>query len=143
MRPSVLARFIRDWHNDGMKPPAFLAIAAAMLSACTTVQASGESGVTARLGQAVRVDGPRVTPLTVLEDSRCPMEARCVRAGELRIRVLICTGSRSERREMSLGTPIPVADGTLTLVNVMPPRHTAGPTRPSDYRFTFTFAGGL
>ncbi len=41
-------------------------------------------GETADLG-----NGLRVRPLEVLEDSRCPQNARCVWAGRLRLRVIV------------------------------------------------------
>ena len=102
--------------------------------------------VRATLGQSVNVGGPRVTPLTLLEDSRCPMNARCVRAGEVRIRAKITLGRGSETRELTQGQPVPLADGTLELVEVQPDKIVGGdqaPLRPQDYRFGFRFRGGL
>ncbi len=51
--------------------------AAALLAAFTAFPASAASDhmAVARFGQTVRVDGPRVTPIRLLSDSRCPMEA--------------------------------------------------------------------
>lgn len=120
-------------------------LAALLLASCVTVPAGAdEDGVTwARLGETVTVDGPRVTPLRVLEDSRCPMEARCVWAGQVRLEVRIRTGSGTVLREIVSNTPIPVADGSLEMVSVMPPTSTQNPIQPADYRFGFTFAGGL
>ena len=95
------------------------------------------------LGQTVHVDGPRVTPLEVLEDSRCPMNARCVWAGQVRLRIAIELGAGSTEREITSGTPIDVADGRLELVEVQPDRVAGEPLDPSHYRFGFRFAGGL
>ena len=122
-----------------------LAITAALLAGCITAQArTNEDGsVTARLGQTVRVGGPRVTPLQVLEDSRCPMEARCIWAGRVRLSVRVVTGRTSAVREIASDKPLQVADGQLELSNVMPPRNTQYPLRPRDYRFSFKFSGGL
>jgi len=36
-----------------------------------------------------------------------------------------------------------VADGKLALVEVLPARKTPGQVPPGDYRFGFTFQGGL
>ena len=88
-------------------------------------------------------NGLRVRPLEVLEDSRCPMEARCIRAGDVRLQVRIRLGRGSELREVKLGQSVQVADGQLTLQGVMPPRSVQRAIRPGDYRFSFTFAGGL
>jgi hypothetical protein len=122
-----------------------LALTAALLAGCVTAQArTNEDGsVTARLGQTVNVGGPRVTPLQVLEDSRCPMEARCAWAGRVRLSVQVTTGAGTSVREIASDKPIQVADGQLELVNVMPPKSTQHPVRPRNYRFSFKFNGGL
>ena len=92
----------------------------------------------ARIGQSVVVDGPSVTPLAVIEDSRCPPNVTCVWAGEVRIRVRIGFGKRARVKELSTRKPLPVADGTLMLVSVLTPK-----ARPSGYLFGFRFEGGL
>jgi hypothetical protein len=100
----------------------------------------------ARIGETVAVGGPKVTPLTVLEDSRCPMNARCVWAGQVRVRVQVHVGSGSQAMELTQGQPAPVADGTLELVEVQPDRVAAGEApriTPAEYRFGFRFMGGL
>ena len=122
---------------------ALLPLALIALTGCVTPRVGEDGSVEARLGQTVNVNGPRITPLRVLEDSRCPMEARCIHAGEVRLQVRIRLGRGSETRELKLGEPVQVADGKLTLQGVMPPRSVQRAIRPGDYRFSFTFAGGL
>lgn len=113
------------------------------VAACATVQPSSDGVTRVKLGQTAYVDGPKVTPLKLLEDSRCPMEARCVWAGQVRISARIDLGSRSELREITLNKPEQVADGTLELVEVMPPQSTQHPLTLRDYRFGFRISGGL
>ena len=121
-----------------------LALPAALLTGCVTPQQTNEDGsVDARLGQTVSLGGPRITPLKVLEDSRCPMEARCVWAGRLRLSVRVTTGAGTSVQELATGQPLAVADGQLVLQGVMPPRSTQRTLLPSDYRFTLKFSGGL
>ena len=120
-----------------------LALTAVLLAGCVTVPTNADGSVTARLGQTVNVGGPRVTPLQVLEDSRCPMEARCVWAGRVRLSVRVTTGAGTDVREIASDKPLRVADGQLELSNVMPPRSVRGPIKPGDYRFTFRFSGGF
>ena len=120
-----------------------LAAAALLLASCVTTRTNEDGSVDARLGQTVNVGGPRVTPLAVLEDSRCPMEARCVWAGRVRLSVRVSTGAGITVREIASDKPQQVADGQLELTNVMPPRSTQHPVRPADYRFSFRFSGGL
>ncbi|WP_232493201.1 hypothetical protein [Novosphingobium kaempferiae] len=99
----------------------------------------------AALGQTVSVSGPRVTPLQVLEDSRCPMNARCVWAGQVRLRVRIESGTGGEL-ELTSGKPARVADGTLELVQIRPDKvaggDNGGTIAPNAYRFGFRFMGG-
>jgi hypothetical protein len=100
----------------------------------------------AKIGETVAVGGPKVTPLAVLEDSRCPMNARCVWAGQVRVRVRIHLGSGAVLRELTQGQPLAVADGTMELVEVQPDRLAGADARtiaPTDYRFAFSFMGGL
>lgn len=118
--------------------------AALLLNACATVPKVNDDGsIEARLGQRVDLGGPRVTPLRVLEDSRCPMEARCVWAGRVRLEVKVETGRGGAVRELASDKPLPVADGQLELLGVMPPTSTQRPIAPGDYRFTLKFSGGL
>jgi hypothetical protein len=124
-----------------------LALAAPLalaLVGCVTVHAPSVGVARASIGQTVNVGGPKVTPLAVLEDSRCPMNARCVWAGQVRLSVRITLGTRSEVREIISNKPIPVADGQLELVEVTPDRVAGGKPFPTrDYRFGFKFAGGI
>ena len=127
---------------------ASLLLASIALVGCVTVyppdEPSGESAlVYARLGQTVTVDGPRVTPLAVIEDSRCPAGVQCVWAGRVRLSVRIATGAGTTTREMTSGMPLAVADGALTLVEVSPARRPDSAPTPGDYRFGFRFDGGL
>ena len=125
-----------------------LAFAAPLaLAACaTTAEAppAPQDGIArAGLNERVYVDGPYVTPLEVLEDSRCPMNARCVWAGRTRISIRIDLSSRSETREIATDAPIQVADGQLSLVEVQPDRMAGEEADLGKYRFGFRFAGGL
>lgn len=99
----------------------------------------------AALGQTVTVGGPRITPLAVLEDSRCPMNARCVWAGQVRLRIRIDSG-RGGEVEVTSGKPVTVADGALELVEVQPDKVAGsdnhGTLAQSAYRFGFRFMGG-
>lgn len=118
-------------------------LAALALTGCAPLPRPTDGVVHARLGQTVSVGGPRVTPLRVLADSRCPVNARCVWAGEVRIAARIASGRHSDTRELVLGQPVMVAGGRLELVEVRPAQHTDAAITPRKYRFGFRFAGGL
>ncbi len=121
-----------------------LALTAALLTGCVTMPSVGEDGSTeVRLGQRVNLGGPRVTPLRVLEDSRCPMEARCVWAGRVRLEVRIELRSGTTVRELASDQPLQIANGHLELLGTMPPKSTQRTIAPGDYRFALKFSRGL
>ena len=96
-------------------------------------QTSAEEGF-ARFGERTFVDGPYVQPVALLEDSRCPINARCVWAGRLRITAKITTGPGEEIMELTLGEPVQVADGALELIAADPLPDTDTDNRQRDRR---------
>ena len=65
------------------------------LSACATAgrDAPLADGSDVALGQRAYVDGPLVQPVAVLEDSRCPMNARCIWAGRVKVQMVWIRGN--------------------------------------------------
>jgi len=96
-----------------------------------------------RLGQIAAVNGPRVRADRVVEDSRCPGGTQCVWAGRLVVRATVLGGGWSRQIDLTLGTPVNVADGQLTIVAATPVRRAGQNSRPLPYRFTFRFQGSL
>lgn len=120
-----------------MKHTPLLALLA--LAAYATMPPPVSAGPTAGFGQVAAVESLRVRPLALLEDSRCPASVQCVWAGQVRIRAEISSANGREIRELTLGKPINVGGGTLTLVAAEPPKAVPGTTDPRQYRFTFRF----
>ncbi|MBB6424590.1 hypothetical protein [Sphingopyxis sp. JAI128] len=118
---------------------------ALLLCACaTTASAPLPEGSDVALEQKAYVDGPLVQPVEVIEDSRCPMNARCVWAGRVRLKMVWFRGNgKMHAFEATLGEPVQLADGQFTLESVRPEKHSDVMIKPSDYRFSFRFAGGL
>lgn len=118
---------------------------ALLLSACaTTLNTPLPDGSNVALGQKAFVDGPIVEPVAIIEDSRCPMNARCVWAGRVRVQMLWHRGNGDKQPfEVTLGEPTHLADGQFTLESVRPERRTDVTLKSADYRFSFRFAGGL
>lgn len=115
-----------------------------LLSACaTTTHPPGERHLpTVAIGETVMVDGPRLTVMELLEDSRCPADVQCIHAGRARVRVAVHLGAGDRMLDLTLGEPVQVADGALELVAVQPARTTAEAIAPAAYRFSFRFDGG-
>lgn len=82
-------------------------------------------------------NGLRVRPLEVLEDSRCPQNARCVWAGRLRLRVSVeGVGEREISDDSEQGQQTP--RGNFSLVAVSPGPWTDWPEGAKPpYRFGF------
>lgn len=96
------------------------------------------------LGQRAYADGPVIQPVEVLEDSRCPMNARCIWAGRVRVKMLWLRGNGEKQAfEVTLGESTPLADGAIRLESVRPDKMTNVTIKPEDYRFSFRFDGGL
>lgn len=95
------------------------------------------AGTAVGLGTPVWVGSIVATPMEVREDSRCPMNARCIRAGEAVVLTRIDGTGWRETVPLTLSEPYATHGTTLTLTSVMP-HQLAGSTVPSaDYRFTF------
>ncbi len=130
-------------HTGTMKAPLCIVLAALTLTGCVTYHTRSDGIARAGIGETAVADGPKVTPLALLEDSRCPMNTQCVWAGQLRISARIDLAKGSEMRELTLGKSEQVADGQLTMVEALPERTGEVTLYPEDYRFGFRFAGGL
>ena len=111
------------------------------LFAALALSASMTPGTTASpgLGEVGRVDGLRVQPLQIVEDSRCPVNARCVWAGRLIVRARVTGGGLDRTLDLELGKPQPIAGGTLTLVSAAPQKMAGVEIDPRAYLFTFQF----
>lgn len=98
------------------------------------------------LGQRAYADGPIIEAVKILEDSRCPQNARCVWAGRLKLAMVWHRGNgEAQPFELTLGEITHIADGHIEISEATPPR-LAGEKEPltaKDYRFSFRFHGGL
>ena len=117
--------------------------AALAFTGCVTTGGMAKDASNVRLGQTVIVDGPKIRVTRILEDSRCPMNARCIWAGRVKIQALWIRPSGNQPFEVVLGEPTQLADGKITLTSARPDRRTDKKIKPSDYRFSFEFQGGL
>lgn len=118
-----------------------LLVLAAALAGCATVP-SAVSGPSAGLGQTATVQGLRVRPVRVLEDSRCPINARCIWAGRIILRTEVAGAGQKATYDLVLGEPIDHAGGRLALVAAEPGRMAGEETDPARYRFTFEYTPG-
>lgn len=104
-----------------MRP--FVLAAALALGACATAplgSAPVRSDGLAALGERSAVGRMVVTPLNVVEDSRCPVNVRCIWAGRLVLRAQLAGTGWTETRDLVLGEPQVVRDDRISLVSALP-----------------------
>lgn len=116
----------------------------ALLGACTIIPASVDPRNTpapaasaVALGQPVMVGALVVTPIEVIEDSRCPINARCVWAGRLVVATRIAGSGRNEAANLTLGEPYSANGETVVLASGNPAPETGREIAMADYRFTY------
>jgi hypothetical protein len=114
--------------------------AAIALSACATGSRAGPpirtDGVAA-FGETSRVGRLTITPQALVEDSRCPINARCVWAGRLVLKTRIEGAGWRETIDLTLGQSAAIHGGRIMLVAAKPDKLAGTATRPGDYRFGF------
>lgn len=122
-------------------------VLALMVGGCAETVSEVEPGEVFTLapGQTVKVNGAELTIrfIEVAEDSRCPVDATCVWAGDAV--VVVETVLRSVEQVFGLHSTPGTATGPgsvaldgfeLTLVDVRPEPRAGLPIRPEDYRVT-------
>lgn len=109
---------------------------ALVLAGCATVP-PGNAGPTAALGKVATVNGLKVRPIEVIEDSRCPALVRCVWEGRLTVRTRMTGPGWTQIRDFELGVPQAIDQYRVTLNAAEPQKAASGEIDPRAYRFTF------
>lgn len=126
-----------------MRQPLFAICAPLLIAGCATspiVDAGPPlpEGSPAALGRPVNAAGLALTPMRVIEDSRCPANARCVQAGRIVVETRVDGPGWRESLPMTLGEPAGVRGYILNLVSAEPGQMAGGPAiDPVDYRFAY------
>jgi hypothetical protein len=99
--------------------------------------------VVAPQGSAVPLDQPvhvgrlAATPRAIIEDSRCPENARCVWAGRLVVSTRIDGENWHETVRLTLGERYATHGTWITLVSGLPEKQAEQPTPPRSYRLAY------
>jgi len=116
----------------------------ALLAGCATVPNgrivdSGpiRSDGQAMLDQPTRVGNVVVTPKKVVEDSRCPINARCIWAGRVVLTTRIDGAGWRETVNLTLGEPATTHGVGLALTLVEPGKIAGSSAPPAPYTFGF------
>ena len=91
----------------------------------------------ASLQETVQTGKVALTPLEVLEDSRCPIDVQCIQAGTVRVKVRVVSGADEREIEFIPGIVVIIDADSITLEEVLPERVSTEAFDASDYRFVF------
>jgi hypothetical protein len=94
-----------------------------------------------RMGETVSLGGVAITPIEVLEDSRCPQDTQCVHQGRFRVRVRIAAGEVQEHI-LELGVDEDLGPVSLILTEASPSPSAGEVTPPHAYRLEFMQGSG-
>jgi hypothetical protein len=102
-------------------------------AACPTLTESSK----AKLNQKILNNGVYITPLEIVEDSRCPVDVTCIWAGQVRLKTKLQIGSDEQEVTLTLGTGITLAGKSTTLIEARPAKNSKIQVPAADYSFTF------
>lgn len=89
------------------------------------------------LNKTKTIGGITITPIKVLEDSRCPVNVQCIQAGTVRLQTTLKSGMGEGTQIFTLNQPITTEVHTIELISVMPVAHTDTNINSRKYVFTF------
>lgn len=104
----------------------------------------GPQTVTLGLNQTATLFGNAfsITPLEIVEDSRCPVDAQCIWAGTFKLRVRVVSGLGKSEQVVELDRFVTTEAEKIELIKVVPENNSMmmKPLRLDDYRFTFVIS---
>ena len=94
----------------------------------------------AKFGERARAGEVVVRPDRLVEDSRCPMNARCVWAGRVVIDATVWADGTRRSVRLESNKPLALRGGELSIAEIRPESFmTNAKPRRADYSFRFTF----
>ena len=89
------------------------------------------------IGEGARGLDVYVTPIELMEDSRCPVDVTCIWAGRVVVRVQLESGLGTAVERFEVGTEITTEAEIVELVEVRPTPRSGTALSPDDYTFIF------
>ncbi len=107
-------------------------------AACPSVEAtSTTTTLDTQLNKKVSAYNFSITPLQVVEDSRCPTDVQCIQAGTVRVKATLSGELGAYTATLELNKPLVNEEVSITLVSVLPNKLSTHQTDASEYRFVF------
>lgn len=109
-----------------------------LLAGCATPVADSSETVVrhVRLTETARLFSLAVTPIRLIEDSRCPTGVVCIQAGTVRVEARVSDGRGPRTFILPLGVAVELDGGWAKLIRVCPYPVHGSPIRPNDYLFS-------
>lgn len=111
-----------------------------MLAGCATMgpstKATGTYEVTVAYDETAHIGRLQVTPLDMVEDSRCPEGVECIWAGRVRLKVVLVEGGQRSEPVLTMNEPLITSGGALILIATHPYPSVTAKYAKSAYRFT-------
>lgn len=101
---------------------------------CPTVETDS---VEVHLAAKGVLKGYSITPLEVIEDSRCPSDVVCIQAGTVRLRTSIVSSTETIEKIFTLNQSVTIGDQNIELIDVKPHTVSTKPINKADYIFVF------
>ncbi|MCW1403097.1 hypothetical protein OKA06_12435 [Novosphingobium sp. MW5] len=94
----------------------------------------------AKFGERAQAGPVIVRPDRLVEDSRCPMNARCIWAGRVTIDATVWDGGARRSVRLQSDKPATLRGGDLSIVEIKPDSFmTNAKPRRADYTFRFSY----
>ena len=89
------------------------------------------------LGDVVSFGFVSIRPISIEEDSRCPVDVVCIQAGTIRLKIQVTTSTSSSINIIKLGQEFITQGSKITLTNVFPDKRSTVNILDKDYNFNF------
>ncbi|MBX4195570.1 hypothetical protein KW796_01260 [Candidatus Parcubacteria bacterium] len=96
-----------------------------------------EGEVSLRLGETATFRNLTLTPVSVVEDSRCAEGVQCIQAGRVRVNTEIISGLGMSGMTIEAGKSVTTEAQKITLISVTPYPKAGTAIRSDDYRFVY------
>jgi hypothetical protein len=101
------------------------------------IKLSNSAGAMVQMGETVEVLGVKITPQTLLEDSRCPSDVVCIQAGTVRVNTEVVCDSGTLEQVFVLNETVETEVGKITLLRVEPNPESTASIESGQYVFYF------
>ena len=109
-------------------------------AACPAIvtPAPTDGDIVLRVGEKGKAGDLGIIVNALVEDSRCPIDAQCVWAGEFKVTATFISASKSETKDISLGEAPYFVDGhNISIISAIPAPKSSAKISMNEYRITF------